>query len=354
MLWTLLIILCIALFILSLIYLSNRITKLGIKNKYNSYLILLSFIIILSMILNYTTTIIIIIHYAIISIFIDIIFLIIKLIRKKDFKYYYGGIITLVFTTIYVCIGIYNVYNVKMTTYNFKTNKTNNSYKIGLISDTHIGTTFNANKFNNKLKDIESNNIDLLLIAGDFIDDSTTYNDMIKSCEYLGKTKTKYGIYFIEGNHDKGYYGNKRGYSYNDLLDELSKNNIKVLKDENILINNDIYIIGRNDKENINRKSIKELIKDIDTNKYIIDVNHEPTDYDNESDNNIDLVLSGHTHGGQLIPLNLLSTYVSDNDNVYGLKKIKNTNFIITSGLSDWELKIKTGCFSEYVIININ
>ena len=34
--------------------------------------------------------------------------------------------------------------------------------------------------------------------------------------------------------------------------------------------------------------------------------------------------------------------------------KIKNTNFIVTSGVSDWEIKFKTGCDSEYIIININ
>ena len=88
--------------------------------------------------------------------------------------------------------------------------------------------------------------------------------------------------------------------------------------------------------------------------KYIIDINHQPTDYDNESKSNIDLVVSGHTQGGKFIPLGLLSPYVSENDNIYGYKKINNTNFIVTSGISDWELKLKTGCISEYVLININ
>ena len=45
--------------------------------------------------------------------------------------------------------------------------------------------------------------------------------------------------------------------------------------------------------------------------------------------------------------------YLSDNALVYGYEKRKNTNFIVTSGISDWEIKMKTGCKSEYVIINV-
>ncbi len=45
--------------------------------------------------------------------------------------------------------------------------------------------------------------------------------------------------------------------------------------------------------------------------------------------------------------------YLSDNALVYGYEKRKNTNFIVTSGISDWEIKMKTGCKFEYVIINV-
>lgn len=81
----------------------------------------------------------------------------------------------------------------------------------------------------------------------------------------------------------------------------------------------------------------------------MIVIDHQPADYQNESEANVDLVLSGHTYGGQFIP----NPYLSQNNSVYGLKSINKTNFIVTSGLSDWEIKMKTGCFSEYAIINL-
>lgn len=354
MLWMLLMLFCIIIFVLGIIYICSRISKFGIENKYMPFIIVGIFILVTTLILNFITSAIIIIHYLFIWLFMDLVFLITKKIRKKDFKYYLAGIITLTFVPLYILKGIYNVYNVDITTYDIKTDKFNNKYKVALLSDSHVGTTFHAEKFYEYLKEIEKENPDILLIAGDFVDDGTTKEDMIASCEALGKINIKYGIYFAHGNHDKGYYYEKRGYSAQDLEMELTKNNVKVLKDESVLIDDKIYIIGRKDVEDRSRMSAEDLTKDLDKSKFMIDINHQPTDYYNESKSNIDLVVSGHTHGGQMIPLQLLSTHISENDSVYGYEKIDNTNFIVTSGISDWELKIKTGCKSEYVFININ
>lgn len=78
-------------------------------------------------------------------------------------------------------------------------------------------------------------------------------------------------------------------------------------------------------------------------------------DYEAQKDANVDLVLSGHTHGGQLFPLMTIENHsnIAEDDRVYGYEKSENTNFIVTSGISDWAIKFKTGCKSEYLIINI-
>lgn len=79
-------------------------------------------------------------------------------------------------------------------------------------------------------------------------------------------------------------------------------------------------------------------------------------DYEALKDANMDLVLSGHTHGGQLFPLMTIENHsnIAEDDRVYGYEKRENTNFIVTSGISDWAIKFKTGCKSEYLIINID
>ena len=87
--------------------------------------------------------------------------------------------------------------------------------------------------------------------------------------------------------------------------------------------------------------------------KNSIVLDHQPHDYDAQTAAGVDLVLSGHTHGGQLFPVNYMGEWTGENDKTYGLEKREHTNFIVTSGISDWAIKFKTGCKSEYVVINI-
>ena len=171
--------------------------------------------------------------------------------------------------------------------------------------------------------------------------------------------KTTYGVYYVFGNHDKGYYPPEyRGYDGNDLINELEKNNVHVMQDDVELVDNRFYIIGRQDKSEEyagGRKSMEELVQGLDPDKFSIVLDHQPQDYEAQKDANVDLVLSGHTHGGQLFPLMTIENHsnIAEDDRVYGYEKRGNTNFIVTSGISDWAIKFKTGCKSEYLLINI-
>ncbi len=209
-----------------------------------------------------------------------------------------------------------------------------------------------VNEFSKYIDDINRLNPDIVVITGDFIDDDTSYNDMIDGTNALGNIKTNYGVYFIYGNHDKGYY-NHRNYNNDQFVSELKKNNVIVLEDEIKKINNKIILLGRRDKEDKNRLNILSLKEKIDKDNYFIVLNHQPNDYDNEKKAMVDLVLSGHTHGGQLFPLGPLGIILGANDKTYGIEKRDNTTFIVSSGISDWKIKFKLGAISEYVVIDI-
>ena len=174
---------------------------------------------------------------------------------------------------------------------------------------------------------------------------------MIESCAALSLLNPNHGVYFVSGNHDKGYMDN-REFSYEDLKNELEKNNVKCLEDTVVNINDYIVLVGRKDKTFTDRKDIKDLVQTVDKRKYIIDLNHQPNDYDNEKDV-VDLVLSGHTHGGQFFPLGPLSVLFKANDAYYGLSKRGNTTYIVNSGISDWSTHFKTGTRSEYGLITV-
>lgn len=167
--------------------------------------------------------------------------------------------------------------------------------------------------------------------------------------------ESKYGTFFAFGNHDKNYYGEEQNgrISTEAFKNALVENGVCVLEDEMIQISPEYTIIGRSDKVNLERESISALMKEADISSFIIDINHQPNDYDNESAAGVDLVLSGHTHGGQLWMIRNVGTWIKANDKTYGYEKRGNTNFIVTSGISDWAIDFKTGCRSEIVIISV-
>lgn len=305
------------------------------------------------------------IHLLVFWLLSDLIFYIVRRIRKKKFTRYYAGIVAILFTIVWLGIGWYQAHHVWEKTYTIETDKSVGNIRIALISDSHTGTTFHAKGFAKHMKEIEAQNPDVVLVAGDFVDDDTTKEDMIGCCKALSEMKTKYGVYYVFGNHDKGYYGDAyRGYSGQDLINELEANGVIVLQDESVLIDDRFYIIGRQDRSEEmsyggvtapGRASMEELTNDLDDTKFSIVMDHQPDDYDNQAAVGVDLVVSGHTHGGQLWPLMDIESIpgLGPDDLVYGFEKRGNTNFIVTSGISDWAIKFKTGCRSEYVIVDI-
>ena len=105
--------------------------------------------------------------------------------------------------------------------------------------------------------------------------------DMIGACKALGTLQTTYGVYYVFGNHDRGYYSAEyRGYNGEDLVNELEKNGVIVLEDEAVLLDQRFYIIGREDRSEEEmgrgRASAAELIQDLDLDKYMIVLVHQP------------------------------------------------------------------------------
>ncbi|MDE6201517.1 MAG: metallophosphoesterase [Clostridiales bacterium] len=305
--------------------------------------------------LGYVNAAIVVIHLTAFWLIADLLFYIVKKFTGKRL-FRLSSCVAVVTAFIYLVVGFALANNVWVTRYTVYTDK-NVNLRIVMFADSHVGTTFSGAELNKYVKQMQTYNPDIVVIAGDFVDDDTSRKDMIDACKALGTLKTTYGVYYAFGNHDKGYYDNSgRGYTGDDLIAELTKNGVIVLQD-GIADCGDFYVIGRNDKSEFERGSgradIADLVDGIDKDKYSIVINHQPTDYAAESKAKVDLVLSGHTHGGQMVPIGLISDIFGLNDRVYGREKRGNTNFIVTSGISDWAFKFKIGCVSEFVVIDI-
>ena len=274
--------------------------------------------------------------------------------KERAYRPYWLGIGVLLFSVIYLCIGWYLANHIWVTTYDLSTDKDlgQKTLKIAFFGDSHIGTTFDGEGFAKEMKRIQEEHPDLVMVVGDYVDDSTTKADMIRSCQALGELETTYGVYYVSGNHDRGYF-NHRNFSYEEMVAELEKNNVHVMMDDVELVADSFYIIGRKDMSMRDRLDMEELTKSLDPDKYKIVLDHQPRDYTAQAASGVDLVLSGHTHGGQLIPINNVGVWLGVNDKTYGLETRGNTDFIVTSGISDWAIWFKTGAKSEYVVVNI-
>ena len=281
--------------------------------------------------------------------------LVVRIVRRcmgKEIRVNWQGVLALGFSVVYLAVGYGLAHHVWQKDYELKTKKELGTLKIALIADSHIGTTFDGEGFAAHLKSIEAQSPDMLMIAGDFVDDWSNRDDMLRACEALGETHFPYGVWYVYGNHDGGYFST-REFTAEELEEALCRNGVHVLADTYETLDDRLIVAGRKDIVLGQRKDMAELLSGADTEKYIIVLDHEPNDYENEAASPADLVLSGHTHGGQLIPITYVGKWFGLLDRVYGHENRQGTDFIVTSGISDWEILFKTGTRSEYVIITV-
>ena len=249
-----------------------------------------------------------------------------------DLKYWNNIYLSFAFPIIAViiifCYGYYNINNIKRTEYNILTEKNirKEGYKIGLISDIHFGNSLNNEKMEKQVEKLNSENFDILVLAGDIVDESSSLEEVKDIFKILGKVKTKSGIYYVYGNHDMSNYSRKPNYSLEDLRASITNGNIKLIEDKAVKITEDLTVIGRKDKTERNRKNSRL---------------------------GYDLQLSGHTHNGQIFPFNLIMKFFNLSEFIYGNKKIGKFNIIVSSGFSGWGYPIRTAGNSEYVVINL-
>lgn len=290
-------------------------------------------------------------------------------ILSSKITFIISGFICILLTILLSTYGVIHSKKIVYTDYNVNIDKITNidNLKISLVSDIHLGYNTHLSHIKKMVDMINNSNSDLVLIAGDIFDNNYEAigndEDIINE---LKRIKSKYGVYAVYGNHDideKILAGFTFNWDKSEVLIDprmeefLSKSNIKTLRDETILIDDSFYLIGRLDYHKygikINeRKTIEELIKDIDIDKPIIVLDHEPYELNELSNNNVDLDLSGHTHNGQMFPSNILIKVIWDNP--YGLLKVGNMTSIVTSGIGVYGPNMRVLTTAEVVNINVN
>ncbi|GHT08434.1 metallophosphatase [Bacteroidia bacterium] len=217
--------------------------------------------------------------------------------------------------------------------------------KVVGISDLHLGINIDKKRLAKQVKLINEQHPDLIVIAGDIVDNNVLPLEKEKMWEEFEQLQAPLGVYFCPGNHEY-LSGIKPSMAF------LKKTKLHLLIDNYALVDNSLYIIGRDDKQgNPQRKSLKDLLTNINPALPMVLLDHEPYHLEEAEANGIDLQFSGHTHNGQIWPGNLVVKWIYELG--HGYKQRGNTHYFVSSGLGLWGPQFRIGTESEVVVFNI-
>ena len=240
----------------------------------------------------------------------------------------------LTYLTILLIIGYGSTIFIKTKTIKIQSNKIQKNRKITFISDIHLGSN-SINHLKKIIKKINYLKPDLILIGGDLIDSNSF---LLENLNILNQIKEP--IYFVTGNHEY-YLKNSK-----EKINRLKEFNIILLDNKSTLLE-DINLIGISDNQNIEKQKKTFFSKNI-KNAYNLCLVHKPSLW-KLINKNCDLMLSGHTHNGQIFPFNLLVRLKFKEK--FGLYKNKNSLLYVSSGSGTWGPKLRLGSFNEVISI---
>ena len=220
---------------------------------------------------------------------------------------------------------------------------------IVVASDIHLGTLVGQKRFDKIVDRINFLNPDIILLPGDIVDEDL--GPVIKQNlgESLRNLKSRFGVFAITGNHE--YIG-----GVEEATRYLVDHGVTVLRDRVLQVHETIYLIGREDRDmnrftQKTRKPLRDLMVDVDGHFPVILMDHQPFHLEEGENNGVDLQISGHTHHGQLFPLNFITGRVYELSR--GYKKKGKTHVYVSSGVGTWGPPVRLGNRPEIVNIKL-
>jgi len=258
------------------------------------------------------------------------------------------GLIALLLTTCIVSFGLFNANRIKNVSYNIKIEKPSlqSEIKIAVISDLHLGSVQSESNIAKIVQGINDSKQDIICIVGDiFNDDFKMIKNPAKAADLFKSLKSTYGVYACLGNHDAGK-------TLNEMINFLEQSNIKLLNDEYTIIDNRLVLAGRLDSSPIGgfgsmkRIDTKIFMSSINTELPVVVMDHNPSNI-HQYGNETDLIISGHTHRGQIFPGNIMTNAIFTIDYGHYQKDANSPHVIVTSGAGTWGTPMRVGTNNE-------
>lgn len=263
------------------------------------------------------------------------------------------GIFILIAAILLVIYGAWNASKPILRQYDITISKKiegSNQLHIVMVSDLHLGRLVGKERLRKAVTIINQLKPDLVLLPGDILDENIGAFVEDNMLEMLRCIESRLGVFGILGSHEYIYGHSEK------VLYYLKQAGITILRDECIMLPGGIYLAGRDDlmkKQLVGdaRAELSYILQSCNREKPIILMDHRPVNLKEAELQGVDLQLSGHTHHGQLFPINLLMKFLFTVD--WGYLKKNQYQIIVSSGYGTWGPPIRVGTVSEIVDIKI-
>lgn len=258
------------------------------------------------------------------------------------------------FTLLLITYGTWNAHHPITVYYDITIPKSSGSLEtlqVVMVSDIHLGTIINNQRLTRLVNRINQLEPDIILLGGDIIDDKIGILADESVSANFSRLYSKFGTYAILGNHE--YFAQQP----ERIIQYLEQSNVHVLRDQYSLINNNFYLVGRDDLSKqrymgTNRQDLADIMTGIDHTLPILLLDHQPHNLQDGVQQGVDLQLSGHTHLGQLFPNSLLTRKIYELD--WGYLRKESMQVIVSCGIGTWGPPIRIGNHPEILSITIH
>jgi len=218
------------------------------------------------------------------------------------------------------------------------------------ISDIHIGPTLGHDFLANVVARVNELSPDIIAITGDLVDGSV--EQLREHVAPLADLRATYGVYFVTGNHE--YYSGAI-----EWVEEFTRLGIRVLRNEHVNIGpagDHLHLAGVDDwtaaqHERDHGHALPRALHGRDIDREVILLAHQPRSAFEAAAHGVGLQLSGHTHGGQIVPWNWLVRL--QQPFVAGLYRLRNTWVYVNSGTGYWGPPMRVGTHAEITRIEL-
>ncbi|RHW42065.1 metallophosphoesterase [Neobacillus notoginsengisoli] len=278
-------------------------------------------------------------------ILLPVINLVVFLFKRKGI--YWIGVGVIAFYVIIFTFGTYNAWSPVVRSYDVQIDKPaeRGQLKILMASDFHLGSIVGKKHLDRFIAIANKEKPDIILIPGDLIDDYIKPFLKENMGESLNKLHAPMGVFAVLGNHD--YYGGDK----EQIVQEMEKAGITVLQDEVILVDGELTLVGRKDPTDRSRAALPSFMAAADLSKPVIMLDHQPIAFDEAGENGVDLLVSGHTHRGQVAPAQYITKRIYEND--WGYLQKGSLHSVVSSGFGTWGPALRIGTRAEALIINV-